>query len=89
MPASYLTPPTPLKAVHALYDYAPARTDSGELENDEELAITEGELLELWEDEGEWVLVGRQGGKGVGFVPGTYVEVRCFTCLDRSGRAHV
>ncbi|KAL8280638.1 hypothetical protein RQP46_006961 [Phenoliferia psychrophenolica] len=74
VPASYLTAPTPLKVVHALYDYAPARTDDGELENEEELAITEGEQLELWEDEGEWVLVGRKDGKGVGFVPGTYVE---------------
>ena len=52
------------------------RNYAGELENEEELEITEGEQLQLWEDEGDWVLVGREGAKGVGFVPGSYVEVR-------------
>lgn len=75
VPASYLTAPEPLKQVVALFDYAPARAEDGSLENDEELEIVEGEQLALFEDEGDWVLVQRAGGKGVGFVPGTYVEV--------------
>lgn len=62
--------------MHALYDYNPARTDSGELENEEELEIVEGEELDLWETDGDWYLVGKKGeNAGVGFVPGTYVGV--------------
>ncbi|KAI5478046.1 hypothetical protein MNV49_005509 [Pseudohyphozyma bogoriensis] len=74
VPASYLTSPPLLKSVVALYDYSPTRTETGEMENDEEMEITEGEKLELYEDEGDWVLVGKAGGGGVGFVPGSYVD---------------
>lgn len=77
VPASYLTSPDPLRTVTALFDYAPALNEDGTLENDEEMEIVEGEELTLWEDEGDWVLVGRVNGKGVGFVPGSYVEVSC------------
>ncbi|KAK4056826.1 hypothetical protein OIO90_002076 [Microbotryomycetes sp. JL221] len=74
VPASYLTPVTPLRHVTALYDYVPTVTATGELENDEELAINEGEQLELIEEETDWCLVQRPGGQGAGFVPTTYVE---------------
>lgn len=54
-------------------------TPTGEYENEEELLIREGETLNLWEEEGDWVLVGRLGqegeGRGVGFVPASYIEV--------------
>lgn len=39
------------------------------------MGITEGEELVLWEEEGDWSLVGRTEGEGVGFVPASYVEV--------------
>ncbi|GAA6022616.1 hypothetical protein JCM10207_003924 [Rhodosporidiobolus poonsookiae] len=76
VPASYLTPFPALRTTSALYEYVPAVDDStGELENDEEMGIEEGEQLELLEEEGEWVLCRRTGGKkGVGFVPSTYIE---------------
>lgn len=66
-----------------MYDYAPALTDNGELENEEEMEIVEGEVLTLWEDDGDWVLVGRDDGKGVGFVPGTYIEVGRYLMTSR------
>ncbi|BGP15767.1 hypothetical protein JCM10213_007937 [Rhodosporidiobolus nylandii] len=77
VPASYLTPSPAVRTTTALYDYVPAVVDesTGELENDEEMGIEEGEVLELLEEEGEWVLCRRTGGKvGVGFVPSTYIE---------------
>ncbi|GAA5885691.1 hypothetical protein JCM6882_007530 [Rhodosporidiobolus microsporus] len=77
VPASYLTPAPAVRTTTALYDYVPAVVDesTGELENDEEMGIEEGEVLELLEEEGEWVLCRRTGGKkGVGFVPSTYIE---------------
>ena len=74
VPASYLTSPAPIRTVTALFDYAPALNEDGSAENDEEMEIVEGEELILWEDEGDWVLVGRANGKGVGFVPGSYVQ---------------
>lgn len=39
------------------------------------MEVNEGETLMLYEDEGDWVLVGRESGKGIGFVPASYVEV--------------
>ncbi|BGP47678.1 hypothetical protein JCM10450v2_003543 [Rhodotorula kratochvilovae] len=76
VPASYLVPVPAVRSTSALYDYAPARDDAtGELENDEEMEVAEGELLELLEEDGDWVLCRRTDGrKGVGFVPATYIE---------------
>ncbi|KAK4047017.1 hypothetical protein OIV83_005703 [Microbotryomycetes sp. JL201] len=74
VPASYLAPATPLRTVTALYDYTPAVTETGELENDEELEIREGEQLELIEEETDWCLVQRPNAQGAGFVPTTYIE---------------
>jgi hypothetical protein len=53
-----------------LYSYVP----SGD--NEEELEIAEGEELKVYEDDGDWVLVSREdgeGGRGAGFVPGSYL----------------
>lgn len=79
VPASYLTPSAVIRTTSALYDYEPVIDENtAELENDEEMAITEGERLDVLEEEGEWVLVRKtDGSKGVGFVPSTYIEVRC------------
>ncbi|BGO99396.1 Actin cytoskeleton-regulatory complex protein SLA1 [Rhodotorula toruloides] len=76
VPASYLAPVPALRTTTALYDYAPARDEStGELENDEEMEIAEGEELEVLEEESEWVLCRKTGGtKGVGYVPATYID---------------
>lgn len=86
VPASYLATPTHLKAVTVLYSYAPSRNEAGELDNEEELEVEEGETLLLWEEEGDWVLVGREGGRGVGFVPASYIEVseQYATCIGPS-----
>lgn len=75
VPASYLAPSVPLRAVTALYDYTPAVGEDGQLENDEEMEIAEGEQLELLEEEEEWILVQRADSGGAGFVPASYVEV--------------
>ena len=75
VPASYLAPPTPLRTVTALYPYLPSRDDDGQLDNEEEIQVEEGESLLLLEDDGDWVLVARENNKGVGFVPATYVDV--------------
>ncbi|GAA5830792.1 hypothetical protein JCM11251_001076 [Rhodosporidiobolus azoricus] len=77
VPASYLTPAPAVRTTTALYDYVPAVVDesTGELENDEEMGIEEGEALEVLEEEGDWVLCRKTGGKkAVGFVPSTYIE---------------
>lgn len=40
------------------------------------MEITDGEVLDLLEEEGDWILVQRAGNKpSVGFVPANYVEV--------------
>lgn len=65
-----------MRATQALYDYVPARDDgTGELENEEEMEIVEGEQLEILEDEGEWILCRKlDGTKAVGFVPANYLD---------------
>lgn len=80
VPASYLTKPTSLRIVTATFAYSPALNEHGQLQNEEELRIMEGEQFNLFEEEGDWVLVGRTDGKGVGFVPATYVSVSHLFC---------
>lgn len=82
VPASYLAPSPAVRSTVALYDYIPTVDDqTGELENDEEMPITEGEELEvLDEEEPDWVLCRKANGqKGVGYVPATYIEVRTYS----------
>ena len=76
VPASYIAPVAAVRATQALYDYVPARDDgTGELENEEEMEIVEGEQLEILEDEGEWILCRKlDGTKAVGFVPANYLD---------------
>jgi hypothetical protein len=72
-----LTAATPLRTLQALYDYTPA-TDpaTGQLENDEEMQIQEGEQLQVMEEpEDEWILVQRPHNSGCGFVPASYIGV--------------
>lgn len=70
VPANYVVPAQPLRLVTALYAY--------EAQADEELTIQEDEHLELYEEDGEWSLVGRNSQdnshRGVGYVPTTYIE---------------
>ncbi|KDE05187.1 hypothetical protein MVLG_04429 [Microbotryum lychnidis-dioicae p1A1 Lamole] len=74
VPASYLTSAPVLRVVRAMYDYSPALNEEGVADNDEELAITEGEELSLVEEEEDWCLVLRGDGQGAGFVPTSYIE---------------
>ncbi|GAA5924858.1 hypothetical protein JCM3775_005489 [Rhodotorula graminis] len=76
VPASYLVPVSAIRTTTALYDYEPALdAATGQLENDEEMYVAEGEQLDLLEEEGDWVLCRKTDGtKGVGFVPATYIE---------------
>lgn len=77
VPASYISPCPSLRQTTALYEYVPVRDEStGELDNEEEMEIGEGEPLEVLEEEGDWVLCRKiDGSKAVGFVPANYLEV--------------
>ncbi|KAI8456989.1 hypothetical protein BY996DRAFT_4578923 [Phakopsora pachyrhizi] len=69
VPANYIIPAPVIQSVVALYPY--------EAQTEDELTIEEDAPLNLYEDDGEWSLVGRnaQGGaRGVGYVPTTYIE---------------
>ncbi|KDN49560.1 hypothetical protein K437DRAFT_273215 [Tilletiaria anomala UBC 951] len=73
VPANYVEESEPLRMSRALYYY--------EAQNDDELALQEDELLRVYEYEGEWLLVKKQGhdelgtGEGkLGFVPANYVD---------------
>lgn len=73
VPANYVEEAEPLRMSRALYDY--------EKQNEDELDVQEDELLRVYEYEGEWLLVKRQGsddigtGEGkLGFVPANYVD---------------
>jgi hypothetical protein len=79
VPRNYLIPMPPLRTVTALYAYEP--------QNDEELGVSEDETLELFEEDGDWVLCGRVGSPGAGWLPTTWVEQVQFThgCLEYWG----
>ncbi|MBW0478828.1 hypothetical protein O181_018543 [Austropuccinia psidii MF-1] len=69
VPANYILPAPVLRPVVALYQY--------DAQTDDELTIHEDEQLNLYEEDGEWSLVGRHslnGSRGVGYVPTTYIE---------------
>lgn len=67
VPAGYLVPVPAIRTVTAAYDY--------EATGEEELSIQEGQTYDLYEDDGEWSLVGATGGrKEVGFAPSAYFE---------------
>ncbi|PLW16874.1 hypothetical protein PCANC_09449 [Puccinia coronata f. sp. avenae] len=68
VPANYVVPAQALHLVTALYAYG-AQTE-------EELTIQEDESLQLYEEDGDWSLVGRHlqdSSRGVGYVPTTYI----------------
>lgn len=74
VPANYVEEAEPLRLSRALYDY--------EAQNEDELTIAEDELLRVYESDGLWLLVKKQGtdslGEGgtgrLGYVPANYVD---------------
>ncbi|KAG0148091.1 hypothetical protein CROQUDRAFT_75775 [Cronartium quercuum f. sp. fusiforme G11] len=69
VPATYVLPAPVIQSMTALYAY--------EAQTDDELTISEDEVLDLYEEDGEWSLVGRKAGsgsRGVGYVPTSYIE---------------
>lgn len=69
VPATYILPAPVLQIMTALYAY--------EAQTDDELTISEDEIIDLYEEDGDWSLVGRQGdqgSRGVGYVPTSYIE---------------
>ncbi|KAH9823198.1 hypothetical protein DFH28DRAFT_881263 [Melampsora americana] len=69
VPATYILPAPVLQPMTALYAY--------EAQTDDELTISEDEIIDLYEEDGDWSLVGRQGhqgSRGVGYVPTSYIE---------------
>lgn len=67
VPASYLLPLPPLKQVTAIYEYTAT--------SEEEITIQEEATYDLYEDDGDWSLVGARGKKEVGYAPSAYLEV--------------
>lgn len=53
-----------------MYDYSATA--------DEELSIIENATYDLYEDDGEWSLVGAHGKKEVGYCPTAYLEVSAY-----------
>ncbi|CAO1618113.1 unnamed protein product [Parajaminaea phylloscopi] len=74
VPANYVEEAEPLRLSRALYDYA--------AQNEDELTVSEDELLRVYETDGLWLLVKKQGddalGEGgvgrLGYVPANYVD---------------
>ncbi|PWN52249.1 hypothetical protein IE53DRAFT_10601 [Violaceomyces palustris] len=73
VPKNYVEEAEPLRLSRALYDY--------EAQTEDELSITEDELLRVYETDGLWLLVKKQGqdtiggGEGrLGYVPANYVD---------------
>lgn len=73
VPANYVEEAEPIRLSRALYDY--------EAQTEEELSMAEDELLRVYESDGVWLLVKKQGndplsgGEGrLGYVPANYVD---------------
>ncbi|GAA99423.1 uncharacterized protein L969DRAFT_93884 [Mixia osmundae IAM 14324] len=70
VPASYLEPMQPISRAIATYAY--------QATNEEELTVVDDEPLNVYEDDGEWTLVGRvdeSGQRGVGYMPTSYLTI--------------
>lgn len=67
VPSSYVTPLEPIKQATALYDY--------EATSEEEITIKEDVVYDLYEEDGDWTLVGAKDKKEVGYAPTSYLEV--------------
>ena len=70
VPANYVEEAEPIRASRALYDYMK--------QNEDELDMQEDEMLSVFEEKGDWLLVKKQidgvpSGK-LGFVPANYVD---------------
>lgn len=73
VPANYVEEAEPIRLSRALYDY--------EAQTEDELSMAEDELLRVYESDGVWLLVKKQGndplsgGEGrLGYVPANYVD---------------
>lgn len=74
VPANYVEEAEPIRLSRALYDY--------QGQNEDELTIAEDELLRVYETDGLWLLVKKQGGGALGeggvgrlgYVPANYVD---------------
>ncbi|PWZ03492.1 hypothetical protein BCV70DRAFT_155088 [Testicularia cyperi] len=73
VPANYVEEAEPIRLSRALYDY--------EAQTEDELSMAEDELLRIYESDGLWLLVKKQGndplsgGEGrLGYVPANYVD---------------
>ena len=67
VPSTYVTPLQPIKQATALYDY--------EATSEEEITIKEDVVYDLFEEDGDWTLVGARDKKEVGYAPTAYLEV--------------
>lgn len=67
MPSTYVVPLEPIKQATALYDY--------EATSEEEISIKEDVVYHLFEEDGDWTLVGARDKKEVGYAPTAYLEV--------------
>lgn len=70
IPSNYVEEAEPIRASKALYDYAK--------QNDDELDMQEDEMVSIYDDKGDWLLIKKQidglpTGK-LGFVPANYVD---------------
>ena len=68
VPANYVEICAPEQVVVALYDY--------EAQGDDELTFTEGQVLDVLERDGEWLLARKQSTPEVGLIPSNYVEMQ-------------
>ena len=73
VPANYVEEAEPIRLSRALYDY--------QAQTEDELSMAEDELLRVYESDGVWLLVKKQGddplsgGEGrLGYVPANYVD---------------
>ncbi|KAJ8523034.1 hypothetical protein ONZ45_g480 [Pleurotus djamor] len=66
VPAAYVEPADHISIVKALYDYTAAANG--------ELSVVEDELLRVFGEEDEWLLVQSEKGAKAGYVPANYVE---------------
>ncbi|KAM5540360.1 hypothetical protein V8D89_005818 [Ganoderma adspersum] len=66
VPAAYVEPADPIQIVKVLYDYDAAQPT--------ELTVKEDEILHVYGNDDEWLLVASPEEGRVGYVPGNYVE---------------
>ncbi|KAH6914937.1 hypothetical protein BKA70DRAFT_559793 [Coprinopsis sp. MPI-PUGE-AT-0042] len=66
VPAAYVEQAQPTSLVKVLYDYDAVAPG--------ELTVKEDQILQLFDNDGDWILAQLNKGDGAGYVPGNYVE---------------